>query len=83
MFVLIKSHVGQALLPTKIDADYAVWPAECNVPNVRSFCLLADLADYGNHRYISNRYMSYTYTINHGQISSCINFFPNGKVLVS
>ena len=37
MFVLIKSHIGQALLPTKIDADYAIWPAECNVPNPRSF----------------------------------------------
>ena len=38
MFVLIKSHMGQALLPTKINADYAVWRAECNVPNARSLC---------------------------------------------
>ena len=24
MFVLVKSHIGQALLPTKFDGDYAV-----------------------------------------------------------
>ena len=46
MFVLVKSHIGQALLPTKFDADYAVWPAECNVPNERSFYIYWLIVDF-------------------------------------
>ena len=37
VFVLAKSHICQALLPTKIDADYAVWPAECSASHTRPF----------------------------------------------
>ena len=49
MFILIKLHIGEALLSTKIDADYSVWPAEFNVPNARSFSfywLIATFVDF-------------------------------------
>ena len=57
MFVLIKLNIGQALLPTKIDADYAVWPAEGNFPNARSFSVYwliatVSLISIQNHRQI-------------------------------
>ena len=64
MFVLIKSHIGQALLPTKIDADYAARPAEYNVANVKSFSVYWLIAT-----------VSLISIQNHRQISSCINFF--------
>ena len=72
MFILIKLHIGQALLPKKVNADYAVRPAECNIPNARSFSVYwliptVLLISMQNHR----------------QICSCIDFFPNRKVLVS
>ena len=72
MFFLVKFHIGQALLPTKIDADYGVWPVECNVPNARFFSVYWLIAT-----------VSLIPIQNYKQISSCFTFFPNGKVLVS
>ena len=72
IFVLTKSHTGQALLQTKIDADYAVWPTECTVPNTRSASVYWLIAT-----------VSLISIQNQRQISSCINCFPNRQVLVS
>ena len=72
MFALIKLHNGQAVLPIKMDADCAVWPAECNLPNARSFSVYWLIAT-----------ISLISIQNHRQISSCTDFFPNRKVLGS
>ena len=68
MFDLVKSHIGQALLPTKIDADYAVLHAECNVLNARSFSVYWLIAT-----------VSLISIQNHRQMSSCFYFFSKQK----
>ena len=71
MFVLIKSRIGQALLPTKN------WCKLCSM-TCRMQC-----SKWKIFLYLLIATVSLISIQNHGQISSCINFRPNIKVLVS